>query len=82
MTCLTPSVYRSDHIHFLDGAAGGRGLDERKEGPSYHEPLSRVAGLAEPLFVASREFVTDSPLEGDGFELLVRGRGEVGCRAL
>ncbi|MBV9859749.1 MAG: DUF3095 domain-containing protein [Alphaproteobacteria bacterium] len=23
MTCLTPSVYRSDHIHFLDGAAGG-----------------------------------------------------------
>jgi len=23
MTCLTPSVYRSDHIHFVDGAAGG-----------------------------------------------------------
>jgi hypothetical protein len=23
MTCLTPSVYRSDHIHFFDGAAGG-----------------------------------------------------------
>jgi Protein of unknown function (DUF3095) len=23
MTCLVPSVYRSDHIHFLDGAAGG-----------------------------------------------------------
>ncbi|MBV8889199.1 MAG: DUF3095 domain-containing protein [Alphaproteobacteria bacterium] len=23
MTCLTPSVYRGDHIHFLDGAAGG-----------------------------------------------------------
>jgi len=23
MTCLTPSVYRSDHMHFLDGAAGG-----------------------------------------------------------
>ncbi len=23
MTCLTPSVYRSDLIHFLDGAAGG-----------------------------------------------------------
>jgi hypothetical protein len=23
MTCLIPSVYRSDHIHFLDGAAGG-----------------------------------------------------------
>lgn len=23
MTCLTPSVYRSDHIHFLDGAEGG-----------------------------------------------------------
>jgi len=23
MTCLTPSVYESDHIHFLDGAAGG-----------------------------------------------------------
>jgi hypothetical protein len=23
MTCLAPSVYKSDHIHFLDGAAGG-----------------------------------------------------------
>src|SRR5579884_2533273 len=23
MTCLTPSVHRSDHIHFVDGAAGG-----------------------------------------------------------
>jgi hypothetical protein len=23
----------------------------------------------------------DSPLEGTGFELLVRGRGEAGCRA-
>ena len=29
----------------------------------------------------TRKFV-DSPLEEDGFELLVRGRGEVGCRAL
>ena len=23
MTCITPSVHRSDHIHFVDGAAGG-----------------------------------------------------------
>jgi len=23
MTCLTTSIYRSDHIHFLDGASGG-----------------------------------------------------------
>ena len=50
---------------------GRRGLDERRDGPSYHEPLSRVAGSAEPLFVASRDFVTDSPLEGAGFELPV-----------
>jgi hypothetical protein len=28
----------------------------------------------------NRKFV-DSPLEGTGFELLVRGRGEAGCRA-
>jgi hypothetical protein len=26
-------------------------------------------------------FAADSPLEGTGFELLVRGRGEAGCRA-
>jgi hypothetical protein len=23
MTCITPSIHRSDHIHFVDGAAGG-----------------------------------------------------------
>jgi hypothetical protein len=23
MTCITPSVHRSDHIHFVDGASGG-----------------------------------------------------------
>jgi hypothetical protein len=28
-----------------------------------------------------QRFAPDSPLEGDGFELLVRGRGEAGCRA-
>jgi hypothetical protein len=25
--------------------------------------------------------IADSPLEGTGFELVVRGRGEAGCRA-
>jgi len=30
---------------------------------------------------AQIEFATDSPLEGAGLELLVRGRGEAGCRA-
>jgi hypothetical protein len=23
MTCFTPSVMRSDHVHFIDGARGG-----------------------------------------------------------
>jgi hypothetical protein len=31
--------------------------------------------------VDSKEFAADSPLEGTGFELLVRGRGEAGCGA-
>ena len=32
------------------------------------------------LIKRNRKFV-DSPLEGTGFELVVRGRGEAGCRA-
>jgi hypothetical protein len=23
MTCFAPSVMRSDHVHFIDGASGG-----------------------------------------------------------
>jgi hypothetical protein len=23
MTCFTPSAFRSDHVHFIDGALGG-----------------------------------------------------------
>jgi len=41
--------------------------------------LRAAAGYRLPL--RDRKFA-DSPLDGDGFELLVRGRGEVGCRAL
>ena len=26
VTCMVPSALRSDHIHFVDGAAGGQGL--------------------------------------------------------
>jgi hypothetical protein len=26
LTCITPSVYEADHVHFLDGAAGGYAL--------------------------------------------------------
>jgi hypothetical protein len=31
--------------------------------------------------VGSKKFAPDSSLEGNGFELLVRERGESGCRA-
>ena len=34
-----------------------------------------------PSAFAQVEFATNSPLEGTGFELLVRGRSEAGCRA-
>jgi len=33
------------------------------------------------LGAARNRWFADSPLEGTGFELLVRGRGEAGCRA-
>jgi hypothetical protein len=26
MTCFTPSAFRSDHVHFIDGALGGYAL--------------------------------------------------------
>ena len=29
MTCVVPSATRSDHIHFIDGAAGGYALAAR-----------------------------------------------------
>src|SRR6516162_7550002 len=34
-----------------------------------------------PRQLPRNRWFVDSPLEGDGFELLVRGRGEAGCRA-
>ena len=47
MTCLTPSVYRSDHIHFLDGAAGGYSAAaasmKAKTGANYHGSLVEPA---------------------------------------
>ena len=46
-----------------------------------HADLQQVGRFEHSLIKRNRKFV-DSPLEGDGFELLVRGRGEVGCRAL
>ena len=33
-----------------------------------------------PVSTKSTRFAPDSPLEGDGFELPVRGRGQSGCR--
>ena len=29
MTCFTPSAFRSDHVHFIDGALGGYALAAR-----------------------------------------------------
>jgi hypothetical protein len=26
MTCFTPAAFRSDHVHFIDGALGGYAL--------------------------------------------------------
>jgi hypothetical protein len=26
VTCITPSVYERNHVHFVDGAAGGYAL--------------------------------------------------------
>src|SRR5258708_15462617 len=44
MTCFTPSVMRSDHVHFIDGARGGDAC--------VAHALQRVRGLTDP----SREF--------------------------
>ena len=46
--------------------------------------ISSIRARIFALFAASGskiEFAADSPLEGTGFQLLVRGRGEAGCRA-
>jgi len=45
----------------------------------YDPPITARASPVSHLD-GDREFA-DSPLEGDGFELLVRERGESGCRA-
>src|SRR3974390_975275 len=62
----------------------------RPRGPACGQPiLSHVSTHAQSAAKA-QDFArasplstgeTDSPLEGTGFELLVRGRGEGGCRA-
>jgi hypothetical protein len=39
------------------------------------------ATLASGTQAGRRKSLADSPLEGNGFELLVRRRGEAGCRA-
>jgi hypothetical protein len=41
----------------------------------------RAADHSANIGSRKHRFATDSPLEGTGFELLVRGRGEAGCRA-
>ena len=43
-------------------------------------PLVPAAQRSPRAAFAKTEFAADSPLEGTGFELLVRGRGEAGCR--
>ena len=65
------------------GAAGrgGRCLPAGAEGMDrYHSPSN--IGREEPRSRSSPQFVADSLLEGDGFELLVRERGASGCSRL
>jgi hypothetical protein len=42
MTCIVPSIYESNHVHFVDGAAGGYALAAKrlKERVGNHKPRS------------------------------------------
>jgi hypothetical protein len=44
VTCITPSVYDSDHIHFVDGAAGGYAAAASALKASLSGPAARGAG--------------------------------------
>ena len=62
----------------------GRGLvgNQRRRGPARDSRANYTRAVAQ-AWPGTRgvEFAPDSPLEGTGFELLVRGRGEAGCGA-
>jgi hypothetical protein len=45
------------------------------------KPRRPLVAPVDPIMMQEIGFARDSPLEGSGFELLVRGRGEAGCRA-
>jgi hypothetical protein len=65
----------------VGGGATGPHVVRMRRSIRIANPLVPAAeGSRGPTF-AITEFATDSPLEEDGFELLVRGRGEAGCRA-
>ena len=70
------------NIRSVEESAFGRRLllaiERRDDAAKLDQLRQQVSGKA---VFAQIEFATDSPLEGTGFELLVRGRGEAGCRA-
>ena len=69
--------------------AGLGRLAHNREPASIEDPARRSTSgvpVRSPQAFAPRQplrnrWFVDSPLEGTGFELLVRGRGEAGCRA-
>ena len=72
-------LYKGLHKGLTIAALIGRfpaTLRRSEDGP---RPSHFEAGGAAPL-LRDRKFA-DSSAEGTGFELLVRGRGEAGCRA-
>ena len=65
----------------VGGGATGPHVVRMRRSIRIANPLVPAAERNRGPAFAITEFATDSPLEEDGFELLVRGRGESGCRA-